>query len=164
MKSRKITLLLFMLILLIFVLNTGISRPVYNWYMFTKINFMEREVDLTNSNVMNIGDLIVDNKFITGDGQNNDPFITIPLQNEYLHSLKLNIEVTTKDVLQLFYLNEGEQGFNEIKSLKFPLNPGKNSVELKIPYEDSSLIMESIRIDPVQTDQHFLIKDVFINK
>ncbi|OME35281.1 hypothetical protein NSS98_28570 [Paenibacillus sp. FSL E2-0274] len=164
MKSRKITIILFMLILLIFVLNTGISRSAYNWYSFSKINFVEREINLANANVMNIGDLIVDNKSITGNGQQNDPFINIPLENEYMHSLRLNIEVTTNDVLQLFYLNEGEEGFNEIKSLKFSLDPGNNLVELKIPYEDSSSIMESIRIDPVQTDQHFLIKDIFINK
>ncbi|MCL6601794.1 MAG: hypothetical protein K6T94_02885 [Paenibacillus sp.] len=164
MKARRITLLLFILVTIIFLLNTGISRSIKNWYAYSKINFIEQKLDLAISNSMNIENLKVNKELISGDGKDNDPSVTLNLNEDYMHSLNLHIKVGEADSLQLFYLNEDDQGFNEIKSLKYSLSPGDNSVELQIPYGDSSKKMTSIRIDPVQTNQHFIISDVYINK
>jgi hypothetical protein len=165
LRLKKITIALTLIVLVIFIFNTGGSKYIISLYNFQNNDFNEQQLDMKNAGILNAADFTVDKNLVEGIGQSEDPSLTFNFdKGEYIKSLSLNITVTTDDVLQLFFVNQDGQGFNEISSLKYNLIPGDNSVKLKIPISYAAKLMKSIRIDPVQTNNHFSIRNVYINK
>ncbi|WP_143191942.1 hypothetical protein, partial [Paenibacillus sp. P46E] len=150
---NKITITLTLIILSTFIFNTGGSKYIFSLYNFAKNDFNVQQLDMRNAGIINTADFTVDENLMDGIGQSGDPSLTFNFaKGEFIKSLSLNITVTTDDVLQMFFVNQDGQGFNEIESLKFNLIPGDNFVELKIPISYAAKLMKSIRIDPIETN------------
>ncbi|MGR6546018.1 hypothetical protein [Paenibacillus tundrae] len=162
---RKImSVILILLIFIVFFYNTNVYPKLYAWYASTQINYVEKRIKLNTANYQNIRDIKVSESSITGEGENNDPSIIIPLDDGPVTTINFDITVLQDDTVQVFYLDKDNSSFNEIHSLKTLVHNGDNVVTLKIPIEASLKPMISIRIDPVQTNQRFSIKNLYINK
>ncbi|EAR07920.1 hypothetical protein MED297_15360 [Reinekea sp. MED297] len=91
-----------------------------------------------------------------------DPQIGFDLRqiNESLcakKSLRLSINVKSKDVLQIYYRAESMNKLTEAMSVKFNLQPGLNVIEWLVPDGVSE-----IRVDPIQGVGHFVFDSAYL--
>lgn len=167
MLSRRVLFFLLIISSFVSIYIFAIGKYLTNafYYYIDRDDRKKIEVDLENVGVANINLLSRDKSSIHAESINNDPMLNISLEEAItLANISFKLKTVIKDHAQVFYISEGETGFQETKSLRIETSPGLQEVLIKFPIFDSPTKVVAIRLDPTEENKSFEISDIILNK